>query len=85
MKQFLAAYQDGLRQLTSKSADLKGFPLKTTVRIAFGGEHCAAAKGHDPAAGAGVPATQFEIPAGWKLIAAKERAPKEFSRPKAGS
>ena len=44
MKQFLAPYQDSLKQLAGKSGDLKGYPLKTTVRIAFGGEHCSAAK-----------------------------------------
>lgn len=44
MKQFLAPYQDSLKQLASKSGELKGYPLKSVVRIAFGGEHCAAAK-----------------------------------------
>ncbi|MBV8306556.1 MAG: hypothetical protein JO274_03675 [Gammaproteobacteria bacterium] len=54
MRQFLAPYQDSLKQLADKSGDLKGYPLKTTVRIAFGGEHCAAAKGQQGAgAGAG--------------------------------
>ena len=56
MKQFLAPYQDSLKQLAGKSADLKGYPLKTTIRIAFGGEHCAAAKEQNaqaPAAGGG--------------------------------
>jgi hypothetical protein len=45
MSQFLAAYADQLKELSAKAADLKGYPLKTSVRIAFGGEHCAAAKG----------------------------------------
>jgi hypothetical protein len=53
MKQFLASYQDALKQIASKSGDLKGYPLKTTVRIAFGGEHCGAAKGQSASAGAG--------------------------------
>jgi len=44
MSQFLAAYSDQLKELSSKAADLKGYPLKTLVRIAVGGEHCAAAK-----------------------------------------
>ena len=35
MKQFLAPYQDSLKQLAAKSGDLKGYPLKTTVRIAL--------------------------------------------------
>ncbi len=44
MKQFLAPYQDSLQQLASKSAELRGYPLKTRVRIAFGGEKCSSAK-----------------------------------------
>ena len=44
VRQFLVPYQDSLKQLAGKSGELKGYPLKTTVRIAFGGEHCAAAK-----------------------------------------
>ena len=43
MSQFLAAYADQLKELSAKAGDLKGYPLKTAVRIAFGGEHCAAA------------------------------------------
>jgi hypothetical protein len=45
MNQFLAAYADQLKELSARAGDLKGYPLKTSVRIAFGGEHCAAAKG----------------------------------------
>jgi hypothetical protein len=48
MRQFLAPYADALKQLSSKAADFKGYPLKTVVRIAFGGEHCAAAKQSTP-------------------------------------
>lgn len=44
MSQFLAAYADQLKELSAKAGDLKGYPLKTSVRIAFGGEHCAAAR-----------------------------------------
>ncbi|MBV8783736.1 MAG: hypothetical protein JOZ67_06105 [Gammaproteobacteria bacterium] len=44
MKQFLAPYQDSLKAVADKSAGMKGYPLKTSIRIAFGGEHCAAAK-----------------------------------------
>lgn len=52
MKTFLAPYQDALRQIAGKSSDLKGWPMKTAVRIAFGGEHCSAAKqGEQPAGG----------------------------------
>ena len=50
MRQFLAPYADVLKQLSAKSSELKGYPLKTTVRIAFGGEHCASAK-KQPAGG----------------------------------
>jgi hypothetical protein len=53
MKQFLAPYRDSLKQLAGKSADLKGYPLKSTVRIAFGGEHCAAAKQSASSGGGG--------------------------------
>jgi hypothetical protein len=181
MKTFLAPYQDSLKQLAARSGDLKGYPLKSTVRIAFGGEHCAAAKqaqasgggaglgdasqaagsaaasagasvagaaagqaasnaaGNSAAssilgpaasafgsnlvgglfkkkaapapapaapadtglgagmvqaasftvettsiASAAVPATQFDVPAGWKLVVPKEHAEKEFTCPGAG-
>ncbi len=53
MQQFLAPYKDSLKQLGGKAGDLKGYPLKTTVRIAFGGEHCASAKGHTTTPGSG--------------------------------
>jgi len=45
MRQFLAPYADTLKQLNTRAADFKGYPLKTAIRIAFGGEHCGAAKG----------------------------------------
>jgi hypothetical protein len=44
MRRFLAPYQDSLKQLAAKAGDIKGYPLKTAVRIAFGGPHCAAAQ-----------------------------------------
>jgi hypothetical protein len=50
MRQFLAPYADVLKQLSAKSDELKGYPLKTVLRIAYGGEHCAAAK-QQPAGG----------------------------------
>lgn len=183
VQQFLAPYQDSLKQLSSKAADFKGYPLKTDIRISFGGAQCAAAK-NAPAGGAGgnavtdagkaasdaaassasgaagaaagqavstaagnsvggsvlgsaasafgsklasglfakknasapapavaapaavapnmiqvaqitlqtasitpgpIPAEQFEIPAGWKLITPKEKAAKEFTCPNAGT
>jgi hypothetical protein len=36
----LAPYADSLKQLKTKSADFKGYPLKTTFRFAAGGRHC---------------------------------------------
>jgi hypothetical protein len=51
MRQFLAPYQDSLKQLAGRAGDMQGYPLKTAIRIAYGGEHCAAVKGQ--AAGAG--------------------------------
>ena len=53
MRQFIAPYADSLKQLAGKSGDFKGFPLKTSMRIAFGGQHCAAAQGQTSAAGSG--------------------------------
>ena len=44
----LAPYEDSLRQLKAKSADFKGYPLKTTFKFAIGGTHC----GLVPATGA---------------------------------
>src|SRR5450631_4893283 len=43
MQQYLAPYADALRQVSGKSGDLKGYPLKTTMRVGMGGEHCAQA------------------------------------------
>jgi hypothetical protein len=53
MRQFLAPYADSLKQLSGRTADLKGYPLKTTMRIAFGGERCGAAKSQPQSAGSG--------------------------------
>jgi hypothetical protein len=44
MRQFLAPYADAMKQVSAKSGELKGYPLKTVLRIAFGGEHCGAVK-----------------------------------------
>jgi hypothetical protein len=35
----LAPYADSLKQLSAKSADFKGYPLKTSFRFAAGGVH----------------------------------------------
>ena len=44
VEQFLAPYADQLKQLRVKAADLKGYPLRTTFYMAFGGPHCGKAK-----------------------------------------
>ena len=59
MRQFLAPYAESLKQLAGKAGDFRGYPLKTTVRIAFGGQRCAAAQQQQSAsAGDGASATQ---------------------------
>ncbi len=50
MRQFLAPYAAGLKQLSGKAGDFSGYPLKSAVRIAFGGEHCSSAKGQQQSA-----------------------------------
>jgi hypothetical protein len=40
---FLAPYQTQIKQLTDKSSDLKGQPLKTSMRVLMGGPQCSAA------------------------------------------
>jgi hypothetical protein len=37
---FLAPYQSQIKQLTEKSGDLKGQPLKTSLRVMMGGQQC---------------------------------------------
>jgi hypothetical protein len=63
---FLAPYQSQIKQLTDKSSDLKGQPLKTSLRIMMGGQQCsaiaktkanAAASGDNSAGGSGNPLT----------------------------
>ena len=39
---FLAPYQSQIKQLTDKSNDLKGQPLKTSLRVMMGGQQCSA-------------------------------------------
>jgi hypothetical protein len=39
----LAPYAENLKKLAAKSADFKGYPLKTAFRFSVGGEHCALA------------------------------------------
>jgi hypothetical protein len=50
MQTLLAPYMDALRQAGGKTGDLKGYPLKTSITIAMGGEHCGAAKGQSQGA-----------------------------------
>lgn len=39
---YLAPYQSQIKELTAKSSDLKGMPLKTSLRVMMGGQQCAA-------------------------------------------
>jgi hypothetical protein len=40
VSKFLAPYQSQIKQLTDKSSDLKGQPLKTSLRVMMGGPQC---------------------------------------------
>ena len=42
LAQYMAPYADVMKQLKEKAADLKGYPLKSTFRFAFGGASCGA-------------------------------------------
>jgi hypothetical protein len=53
MASLLAPYMDALRQAGGKTGDFKGYPLKTSITIAMGGEHCAAAKAQPQSASGG--------------------------------
>lgn len=53
MQALLAPYMDALRQAGGKTGDFKGYPLKTSITIAMGGEHCAAAKSQPQGASGG--------------------------------
>jgi len=44
LQQFMAPYADQIKQLQSRAGDLKGYPLRTTFYMAFGGPHCGKAK-----------------------------------------
>ncbi len=39
---FLAPYQSQIKQLTDRSSDFKGEPLRTSLRVMMGGQQCAA-------------------------------------------
>lgn len=43
VQQFMAPYAQQLMQLQGKAADFKGFPLRTSFYMAFGGPHCSKA------------------------------------------
>jgi hypothetical protein len=43
VQQMMAPYAQQMNELKSKSADLKGQPLRTSFHMAYGGAHCAAA------------------------------------------
>jgi hypothetical protein len=53
MQRFLAPYADAMKEVSAKAGDFKGYPLKTTLRIAFGGPNCAAAKNAQNSASSG--------------------------------
>jgi hypothetical protein len=40
MARAMAPYADSFRKLNAKSNDLRGFPLRTRFRFAYGGAHC---------------------------------------------
>jgi len=44
LQQFLAPYQDSLKQLSAKADDFRGYPMRTALAISYGGPQCAAAK-----------------------------------------
>jgi len=56
LSSLLAPYADSLKQLKAKSADFKGYPLKTTFRFAAGGAHCGLVPGSG-ASGSGTDGT----------------------------
>lgn len=53
---YFAPYANALKEVGAKAGDLSGFPLKTTVSIEVGGEHCAAAKQKEQQQGGSVTA-----------------------------
>ena len=58
---FLAPYQSQIKQLTDKSGDFKGQPLKTSLRVMMGGPQCKSkAKAGDSRAAAPRPARQSD-------------------------
>jgi hypothetical protein len=64
LRQFLAPYRDSLKDLSAKAADFKGYPLKTSFRIAFGGAQCAASKSAAGSGGGGNPLADASSAAG---------------------
>jgi hypothetical protein len=53
-QQFLAPYAQAMKQVSAKSGELKGYPLKTVLRIAIGGAHCGSAKNQTAGSGSSV-------------------------------
>ena len=45
VQQFMAQYAGTLKEMSEKTASLKGYPLRTTFRLIEGGDHCS--KGQD--------------------------------------
>jgi hypothetical protein len=46
---FLAPYQSQIKELTDKSAEFKGQPMKTSFRVLMGGRQCSSTKSKDDA------------------------------------
>lgn len=65
MQQFIAPYADQIKELQAKSSDLKGHPLRTALRVSFGGDKCAAAKNNaGSSAGGGGPGSGTGVSSG---------------------
>ncbi len=45
MQQFMAQYMDVFKQVKEHASSLKGYPLRTTFSVSFGGPHCGKAHG----------------------------------------
>ncbi len=55
---FLAPYQSQIKQLTDKSGDFKGQPLKTSLRVMIGGQQCKSKAKAADSTGGGTSATE---------------------------
>ena len=44
LNQFLGPYKDAMKKMATDAGSMKGYPLKSSFRFAFGGPHCASSK-----------------------------------------